>query len=66
MSAVTITTTPQSVADLLGIDDATPHNSVVWSGIAQNTDPQETVFRVRSDTTPARSDPAFRHPAGDR
>ena len=67
MPAVTITTTPpQSVADLLGIDDTTPRNSVVWTGIAQNVDATETVFRARSDTTPARSDPAFRHPAGDR
>ena len=65
MPAITVTTVPQSVADLLGEDDSAPR-TVVWLGEAQNTDPQQTVFRIRSVTRPAPTDPAFKHPAGDR
>ena len=66
MPTITVTTAPQSVADLLSLDDTTPRRSEIWVGRAQNIDGQETVFRLRSVMLPAPSDAAFRHPAGDR
>ena len=59
---ILVTSTPVSVAAALGLSGS----GVVFLGRAQNIDPEQTVYRLRSAAAP---DPAtvhaFRHPPGD-
>ena len=64
MASITVTTTPQSVRAALGVIDG--GGGVVWRGEAQNIDPTENVYRVRSVAAPTGPEAAFRHPPGDR
>ena len=66
MASVTVTETPQDLAALLGLRSvAREVPYVLWGGMAQNTSTSRNVYRLRSETQPARDAPAFRHRPGE-
>ena len=67
MPSVTVTETPQSLAELLGVEGrSTPGvTTSIWSGFLQNTSSTKTVYRLRSATRPDRIEAAFRHRPGE-
>ena len=65
MASITITTTPQSFAALVGADGSLTNQAIVWQGRCQNTHPADSVYRVRAMTQPAAGVPAFKHGPGE-
>ena len=67
MAHITVTTTPQSFADMIGADGSALNRPLVWVGQCYNTGPAEAVFHIRAvqpPTLPA-VEPAVKHLPGE-